>query len=128
MRHEKNRFDEAGAQVVLVGMGTPEECAAFAQKLHVSFPIVSDPKKKLYQAFELNRMSALGFFSPSVGFKGVAAMARGHGLGLPQGDVRQLAGVFVIDTGGQIVFSHYASDPADHPDAETILAALGPTT
>ena len=41
-----------------------------------------------------------------------------------KGDVRQLPGVFIIDTAGQIVFSHFSDNPADHPDAKTILAAL----
>jgi peroxiredoxin len=127
LRQEKSRFDKAGAQVVLVGMGTPEQSAAFGKQFDVPFPILSDPRKELYRAFELKRMSALGFLSPSVTLKGVAAMAQGHGIGLPQGDVRQLPGVFVIDTAGQIVYSHHAADPADHPDADTILKALPPS-
>jgi peroxiredoxin len=48
-------------------------------------------------------------------------------MGLPQGDVRQLPGVFVIDTNGKIVFSHYAADPADHPAVADILAAVDET-
>ena len=126
LRREKSRFDQAGAQVVLVGMGSPQQTAAFAKQFEVPFPILSDPKQKLYRTFELKRMSTLGFLSPAVALKGVAAMAQGHGVGVPQGDVRQLPGVFVIDTEGRIVYSHYAADPADHPNAETILKALTP--
>ena len=124
MRREKSRFDQAGAQVVLVGMGTPEQSAAFGKRFDVPFPILSDPRKKLFRAFELKRMSALGFLSPAMTLKGVAAMAQGHGIGLPQGDIRQLPGLFVINTAGQIVYSHYAADPADQPNVETILNAL----
>jgi len=69
-------------------------------------------------------MSALGFISPSLALKGVAAMVGGHSLGTPQGDVRQLPGVFIINTTGEIVYSHFSRNPADHPDAETIIAAL----
>jgi peroxiredoxin len=124
LRRNKKSIEKAGAQVVLVGMGTPSESAEFAEKFNVPFPIVADPQKKLYRKFELKRMSTLGFFSPSVALKGVAAIAGGHGIGMPQGDVRQLPGVFVIDTAGKIVFSHFSSNPADHPDPKTILAAL----
>ena len=126
MRREKSRFDQAGAQVVLVGMGTSEQCAAFGRQFDVPFAILSDPQKRLFHAFGLKRMSALGFLSPAMALKGVGAMAQGHGIGLPQGDIRQLPGVFVIDTAGQIVYSHYAADPADQPKAETILTALPP--
>ena len=124
LRRNKKSIEKAGAQVVLVGMGTPSESAEFAAKFNISFPIVADPQKKLYRKFELKQMSTLGFFSPSVALKGVAAIVGGHGIGRPQGDVRQLPGVFIINTAGQIVFSHFSSNPADHPDSKTILAAL----
>ena len=124
MRRNKKSIEKAGAQVVLVGMGTPSESAEFAAKFNISFPIVADPQKKLYRKFELKQMSTLGFFSPSVALKGVAAIVGGHGIGMPQGDVRQLPGVFIINTAGQIIFSHFSNNPADHPDAKTILAAI----
>ena len=127
LRRERHRFDEAGAQVVLVGMGTPSESKAFAAKHDVPYPIVCDPGKILYRTFDLKRMAPWGFFAPEVVLKGVSAMARGHLMGLPQGDVRQLPGVFVIDTNGKIVFSHYAADPADHPAVADILAAVDET-
>jgi len=124
LRRNKNSFDKAGARVVLVGMGTPSESTKFAEKFRVSFPIVTDPQRKLYRRFELKQMSTLGFFSPSLALKGVSAIAGGHSLGMPQGDVRQLPGVFIINTAGEIVYSHFSSNPADHPDAKTIIAAL----
>jgi peroxiredoxin len=88
--------------------------------------MISDPEKKLYQAFELKSMSPLKMLSPILALKGMAAVARGHGVGMPVGDVRQLPGVFVIDRKGEIVFSWPAGDPAGHPSAEEILSAVKP--
>ena len=127
MRRERQRFAEAGVQVVLVGMGTPAETSAFAAKYDVPYPIVSDPGKLVYRTFDLKRMSPWGFLAPEVVLKGVSAMARGHHMGLPQGDVRQLPGVFVINTAGEIVFSHYAADAADHPAVAVILDGVKAT-
>jgi peroxiredoxin len=124
LRRNKKSFEKAKAQVVLVGMGTASESAKFAAKFNVPFPIVADPEKKLYRKFGLKQMSTLGFLSPSVVLKGVAAIAGGHGIGMPQGDVRQLPGVFVINTAGEIILRHFSGNPADHPDAKTILAAI----
>jgi hypothetical protein len=124
LRHERRRIAEAGAQVVLVGMGTPSESTAFAAKYDVPYPIICDPGKIVYRTFELKRMAPWGFLAPDVVLKGVSAMARGHLMGLPQGDVRQLPGVFVISTAGKIVFSHYAADPADQPALAVILEAV----
>jgi hypothetical protein len=50
-------------------------------------------------------------------------MTKSHTIGIPIGDVRQLPGVFVINTYGRIVYSYFASDLSDHPDPDTILEA-----
>ena len=125
MCRAKSRFDSIDAQVVLVGMGTPEESTSFKEKFDVPFPIISDPAQQVYRAFDLKRISPFRFFSPTVALKGISAMAQGHTMGLPQGDVHQLPGVFVINTDGQFVYRHYASDPSDHPDPDTIIQTVG---
>jgi peroxiredoxin len=124
LRQEKDRFKQLGARVVLVGLGTPEETAAFKTQFKVPFAMIADPEKKLFKAFHLKQASLGGLLSVGMAVKGLSAVARGHGIGIPKGDVRQLPGVFIIDTGGRIRFSHFARDPADHPKPEVLLAFL----
>lgn len=124
MRQKLPQFEQAGGRLVLVGMGTPEEAAAFTRNLEIPVPMISDPDRRLYRDFGLKTASIPELLLPSVVFKAIAAMAQGNTVGLPVGDIRQLPGVFIIDTGGRIVFSHVGRDAADHPDAETFLAAL----
>jgi alkyl hydroperoxide reductase subunit AhpC len=124
LRRKIPQFEQTGSRVVLVGMGTPEESAAFLKNAGVSFPMISDPKRQLYHDFGLKMAAFLELLSPVLTFKALSTMARGHSVGLPIGDVRQLPGVFVINTGGRIVYSHVAKDAADHPDPERILTAL----
>jgi len=93
-------------------------------KWSVPFPLISDPKRKLYTLFGLKQVSALGLISPSVAFKGFLAMTKGHAPGIAVGDVRQLSGVFIINTDGRVVYSYFAKDPSDHPDTDTILSEL----
>jgi peroxiredoxin len=124
LRHKEDRFERLGARVVLVGLGTPEETAAFKEQFHVPFDMIADPQKRLFKAFHLKQTSLGGLLSVGMAVKGLSAMARGHSMGVPKGDVRQLPGVFIIDTGGRIRFSHFAKDPADHPDPDTLLAFL----
>lgn len=128
MRQKLPQFEQAGGRVVLVGMGAPEETAAFMSNLDISVPMISDPDRRLYRDFGLKMASIPELFLPSVAFKAISAMAQGHTVGLPVGDIRQLPGVFIIDTGGRIVFSHVGKDAADHPDAETLLVALAAIT
>ena len=124
MRREKDAFDRLGAAVVLVGLGNVEQTAAFKERFDVPFPMIADPDKRLFEAFRLKQATAGSLLSAKMVFRGVTAMAKGHGIGVPQGDVRQLPGVFIIDTDGRILFSHHAAGPADHPRPETLLAAL----
>lgn len=124
LRTKADQFQQVGANVVLVGLGTPEETADFRTRFHVPFPMIADPQKKLFTTFQLKQAATGSLFSVGMAVKGLAALANGHGMGIPKGDVRQLPGVFIIDTDGHIRFSHYSKDPADHPDPETLLANL----
>ena len=124
MRREKDAFDHLGAAVLLVGLGNVEQTAEFKERFDIPFPMIADPERRLFEAFRLKQASAGALLSAKMLFQGVRAMTRGHGIGVPQGDVRQLPGVFIIDTNGRILFSHHASGPADHPRPETLLAAL----
>jgi peroxiredoxin len=128
LRQEKQHFDQAGARVVLVGMGTPEESAAFEMQTNLPFALICDPGRELYRAFGLRLVSALELLSPTVAFKGLLSMTKGHTIGMPIGDVRQLPGFFIINTEGRIAYSHFAKDPSDHPEAVTIVAALNAMT
>ncbi len=124
MRRRAEAFRELGAQVVLVGLGTPKETAAFKDRFDIPFPMIADPEKALYKAFHLKQASATALLSPGMAVKGVSAMLRGYGIGLPTGDVRQLPGVFIIDAEGIIRYSYFAEGPADHPDPDVLLEAI----
>jgi len=124
LRQRKTEFEKAGVRVVLVGMGTPAECAEFLRKFDVPFPMIADTQQALYRQFHLKRISPLEAFSPTVAIKGLAAMARGFGIGKPVGDILQLPGAFVIDSSGRTVFSHQPSGPTDYAGPDTLLKAL----
>jgi hypothetical protein len=128
LRQSKDEFDAVGAQVLLVGMGTVAQTAAFVRQLAVPFPMACDPDRNVYQAFALKRISPLGFLSPALAVKGLAAMSKGHAMGVPQGDIRQLAGVLIIETRGVVIFRHEAKDPSDHPEPSLLIDFLKSTS
>jgi hypothetical protein len=121
---ERERFRAAGAHVVLVGMATPVQCRAFIRQFEVPFPMIADPGRTLYRRFHLERMSPLQVLSPGMLVKGVAALARGHLPGAPQGDVLQLPGVFVIGAGDRVCRAFAPTDPAGHPPPDDVLKAV----
>ena len=124
MRSQKNAFDQLGAQVVFVGLGNVEETAEFKKRFKVPYTMIADPEKQLFDAFRLKRASAGSLLSAGMAVQGLKAMAKGHGLGVPKRDVRQLPGVFIIDPQGRIRFSYHAKGPADHPEPEVLLEML----
>ena len=47
---------------------------------------------------------------------------------MPEGDVKQLAGVFVIDAYGVIQYRRLSADPANFSPTEDVLAAVKSTS
>lgn len=105
-------------------MGKREETEHFIKENGLPWPMICDPERQLYRNFGLRTATPLELLSPFVALKAVTAMVQGHSVGLPVGDIRQLPGVFIIDTTGRIVYRYVGKDPADHPDAEIVLTAL----
>ena len=122
LHRSKTQFEDNGFRVILVGLGAPDQAEAFKKQFSLSFPIICDPEKKLYQTYGLGRGSAASMASPSLFLKGLKTLSRGHTPGVPQGDVMQMPGVFLIDTSGNIRYAHYSKDPSDNPSVETLLA------
>jgi len=124
LRRREAEFRQQGAQVVLVGLGTTAETAAFKERYGIPFPMIADPGKALFKAFHLKQASATALLSPGMAVKGVSALLKGYGIGIPKGDVRQLPGVFIIDTEGRVRYSYFAEGPADHPEPDELLKAI----
>lgn len=124
LRDKAAEFEKAGARVVLVGMGSPKESGEFLERFKIPFPMICDPEQRLYGIYGLKKMGVLDFLSPSLALKSLSAVAQGNMAGIPEGDVKQLAGVFIIDISGLVRFRHLSADPADFPPAEDVLGAL----
>ena len=122
LHRSKAKFENNGFQIILVGLGTPARAEAFKEQFSLSFPIICDPQKKLYQTFGLGRGSLLRMASPAFLLKGLKTLSRGHTLGVPKDDVLQMPVVFLIDTSGNIRYGYYAKDPSDNPSIDTLLA------
>ena len=121
LHRAKEQFKNMGVRVVLVGLGSHDRAETFRKQFSLSFPIICDPEKKLYRIYGLGISSVSRMVSPAVLLKGLKALSRGHTPSMPQGDVMQLGGVFLIDTAGHIRYAYYSKDPSDNPSIETLL-------
>jgi len=86
----------------------------------------SDPDARLYKAFGLGRAGPLFLLDPALLLRGWHAMWAGHGLGVPEGDVMRLAGVFLL-VDGRVVRQHRLATVYERPDYRA-LAAVDPPT
>jgi peroxiredoxin len=99
--------------IVLVGMGDQKETAEFRRRMEVPQKMISDPTKTLFQQFGLRRASFGQFVNPRVVKRGISALRAGHREGLPNADPFQLAGVFILNQDGEVLFEHRSSDASD---------------
>src|SRR5215217_2607806 len=49
LRDRYAAFQAAGAQVVVIGMGTPTQTRAFIEAHHLPFPVLSDPIRRSHR-------------------------------------------------------------------------------
>lgn len=129
---KRKEIEASGALIVLVHMSPPNKAAPFFERYDGldTPPIfhISDPDRRLYAAFELARgkfKQLFGLREFTRGFK--AGIIKGHFLGLPKGDGRQLGGAFVYyrRTVVKAWRASRASEQADLGAMGTCLVGLG---
>jgi hypothetical protein len=117
------RIRELGAELILVGNGSPAQAAAFRDEFRLAVPLYTDPTRRTYRALGFRR----SFFS-TVGWSAIKKIARAVHAGVSQrglrGDAWQQGGCAIVCADGSVPFYHASQYSGDHPTPETILAAL----
>ena len=117
-----------GAELVIVGSGSPQMAGFFAEDYSITTPVLTDPERRVYQALEVRRPPRLAFVDPRVFIRGLRAVLHGHRqqrnrMG-ERGDETQIGGVFIVWSGGTLAWAHRSAFAGDHPTNAAILSAL----
>jgi len=112
-----------GAELVIVGSGSPYFANAFREDFDLDCPVLVDPELRAYRAAGLRR-GRLEALSPKLAFNAVRALRSGARQTSVQGDPWQLGGVFVIQPGGELRYSYVSREAGDHPPVQAILDSL----
>ena len=110
----------------MVGVSFEESSviSRFAELESAPYPILSDPERKAYRAFGLERGGTAQVWS----FNALRTYARGLAAGrlprLPRADITQLGGDFVLDAQGRVVYEHRSEESADRPTIVSLLDAV----
>lgn len=124
MRDATPRIHGAGAELVVVGSGTVEQAAWFAEDLHLTTPVYTNPSRELFRALA-SRRSLWRVLHPGTLLAALRAWRGGFRQESVQGDPLELGGVFVVGRGGEFRFAHRSRWAGDHPKATTVIRALG---
>lgn len=111
------KIQQHGTGIAFVHMSTPERATGlFKQYGLADLPRFSDPDQHLYRAFELKNGSFQQLLGPRVLWEGFqAALFRGHGFGLIDGNGLRLPGVFLLQQ-GRIIAASRLRTAAERPD------------
>jgi peroxiredoxin len=107
----------AGSKIVFVHMSDEKEASEFFSEYGMSdVARVADPSGDVYRTFNLHRGNWRQLLGWKVLKRGLeAGLMRGHGVGLPAGDIRQMPGVFLIYR-GELLKSFRHKSASDRPD------------
>lgn len=120
----KEAIAQAGLNIAVVLMGTPEAALAFSQQYAPGLLCLADPERKAYRAFGLERGTLFQtFLNPKVWQAISAARRKGYKVEPPPPgqDAMQMSGTFIIGTDGKVELPYYYDHIADHPPLDLLL-------
>ena len=125
LHRARSKFDAAGGQLVLIGQATPRQAAHFRRRQGIQLPVLADKARVSYEAAGAKSAGVLDLWNPKVVAKGAVTGLREKTVqGRTIGDTNQLGGALVVDTEGDVTWSHMSTDAGDNASPEEILAAL----
>jgi peroxiredoxin len=123
LQRDVERIHAAGAEMIVIGNGTPNFIEGFREQTGFRGPLYTDPSLAVYQAAALER-GVMKTLDPRGLGAAVKALAGGRRQGWQQGDQWQQGGVLAIAPDGRVVYHHASARPGDNASAGAILAAL----
>jgi peroxiredoxin len=125
LHRARSKFDEAGGELVLIGQATPRHAANFRRRQGIQLPVLADEDRVSYEAAGAKSAGVLDLWNPKVVAKGALTGVREKTVqGRTVGDANQLGGALVLDTKGDVTWSHMSADAGDNASPEEILAAI----
>ena len=123
LHHRIDDLKAAGAEIIVIGNGSPSFIDGFREETGWQGAIYTDPSLEVYKAAGLKR-GVLKTFNLAAGWRSIGTLRRGIKQGRTQGDPWQQGGVLVVATNGDVLWSHASDGPGDNATVDEILAAL----
>ena len=110
-------LEAMGTRILLVHMNEDSHAGDFFRKYELDdVDRISDPERRLYRVFGLQRGRLKQLFGWKVWLRGFdAGILHGHGVGFLQGDGFQMPGIFLLED-GEILRSFRHKSASDRPE------------
>jgi hypothetical protein len=118
-----DRIHGAGAELYVIGNGSPSFIEGFREQTGWKGPLYTDPSLEVYKAAELKR-GITKTFNIRAALPTLKAIAHGSRQGLTQGDSWQQGGVLVIAPDGTVKWHHANEHSGDNASVDAIVRAL----
>ncbi len=115
LQQHMDAFEDAGIQVVGIGIGVPKHAERVCGKKAPSVMCLSDATIGTHVAFGLGHASLGQLLDPRMMVAGAKAVLAGNMQGIPTGDTRMMPGTFIVDREGIIQYAFYSDHPGAHP-------------
>ena len=112
-----------GAELVVIGNGSPEQARWFVEDSGVRTPVYTDPARAVYSAVGA-RSGTLTLLHPGDFLNRLRALTRGFRQSKTRGSAVQQGGVFVVMPDGSVPYRFLARASGDRPSPGTVLDAL----
>lgn len=103
----------ADLPIYFVCMESAEEAEVFKTEHRSPHHFISDPDRKLYEAYGVRRGTARQLFSLRTIGRGIKATLAGSFQGKPTSDPMQLGATIILNQSGEVAWSRYAKDAAE---------------
>jgi hypothetical protein len=123
LRDDIPRIRAAGAELVVIGNGSPEQARWFVEDTGIESPVFTEPDLVLFRELGLRRGLA-AVLDPRIFARAWRALRRGFRQNGVKGDPTQLGGVFVIRRGGSILYEYRSRFAGDYPAGKDFLERL----
>ena len=123
LHREIDAMHAAGAELYLIGNGSPSFIEGFRDTTKWTGPIYTDPSLAVFKAAQLKR-SVMRTLDPRSLGNALKGLRHGQMQGRTQGDAWQQGGVLVVAPSGEVRWHHASERPGDNATAAQIASAL----
>ena len=124
LHRARERFEQAGVRLVLIGQATPRQATHFRKKVDIDLPVLADEQRATYKAAGWRKANMAQLVGPKSTASGVKHAARsGVMQGKIVGDAAQLGGAMIVQPDGSVSWSRTQEHAGDTVEVDELLEA-----